>query len=71
MVWGRLKGLAHAGLTGVSGHCIVAGAFEAKQIRIWSKVGSYLGMEKEWWGRPVVVLLENDSLMVRDLKIER
>ena len=71
VVWGRLKGLAHAGLNGASGHFIVAGAFEAKQIRIGSKVGSYLGMEKEWWGRPVVVLLENDSLMVRDLKIER
>ncbi len=71
VVWGKLKGLAHAGLDGVSGHFIVAGAFEAKQVRIGSKVGSYLGMEKEWWGRPVVVLLENDSLTVRDLKIER
>ena len=69
VVWGRLKGLAHAGLNQAPGHSITTGAFEAKQVRIGSKVGSYLGMEKEWWGRPVVVLLENDSLIVRELKI--
>jgi len=36
-VWGRLKGVAHAGLDGHEEHTVIAGVFEAKQVRIGGK----------------------------------
>ena len=68
-VWGRLKGLAHAGLDGLEDRMVVAGAFEAKQVRIGGKVSSSLGASMEWWGKPVIIAQENDSLVVRELKL--
>ncbi|WP_286845861.1 MULTISPECIES: septum site-determining protein MinC [Aminobacterium] len=68
-IWGRLKGLAHAGSDGDEGQSIIVGDFQAKQVRLGHKVGSYLDSSMEWWGRSVLVSLEKDSLFVRELKI--
>lgn len=68
-VWGRLKGVVHAGLDGESDRTVVAGQFEAKQVRIGGKVSSSLGSEMEWWGKPVIIALENNSLVVRELQL--
>jgi septum site-determining protein MinC len=68
-VWGRLKGVAHAGLDGQEDRTLVAGQFEARQVRIGSKVSSSLGSEMEWWGKPVIITMENSSLVVRELQL--
>jgi septum site-determining protein MinC len=68
-VWGRLKGVAHAGLDGEEDRTVVAGQFEARQVRIGGKVSSPLGSEMEWWGKPVIITLENNSLVVRELQL--
>ena len=68
-VWGRLKGIAHAGLDGGEEHKVVAGFFEAAQIRLGSKVSSSLGSGMEWWGKPVIITCENNSLVVRELQL--
>lgn len=68
-VWGKLKGIAHAGLDGGEDCTVVAGLFEAKQVRIGGKVSSSLGSSMEWWGKPVIITSENNSLVVRELKI--
>lgn len=68
-VWGRLKGVAHAGLDGEEDRTVIAGQFEARQVRIGGKVSSPLGSEMEWWGKPVIIALENNSLVVRELQL--
>lgn len=68
-IWGRLKGLAHAGFDGDEGQNIVVGDFQAKQVRLGHKVGSYLDSSMEWWGHPVIITLEQGSLFVRELKL--
>ncbi len=68
-VWGRLKGVAHAGLDGEEDRTVIAGQFEARQVRIGGKVSSPLGSEMEWWGKPVIITLENNSLVVRELQL--
>ncbi len=67
-VRGRLKGVVHAGMHGGQ-FCISAGQFEAKQLRLGGKLCSTLGSDMEWWGKSVVISLENDSLVVRELKL--
>jgi septum site-determining protein MinC len=67
-VWGRLKGVVHAGMGGGE-HSISAGQFEAKQVRLGGKLCSSLGREMDWWGKAVIITLENDSLVVRELKL--
>lgn len=68
-VWGRLKGIAHAGLDGGDEHTVVAGFFEAAQVRLGSKVSASLGSGMEWWGKPVIITCENNSLVVRELQL--
>lgn len=65
---GRLKGVVHAGMRGGE-YCISAGQFEARQLRIAGKLCSTLGSDVEWWGKAVVISLENDSLVARELKL--
>ena len=48
---------------------MIAGQFEARQVRIGGKVSSPLGSEMEWWGKPVIITLENNSLVVRELQL--
>ena len=67
-VRGRLKGVVHAGMKGGE-FSISAGQFEAKQLRLGGKLCSSLGADMEWWGKAVVITLENDSLVVRELKL--
>lgn len=67
-VRGRLKGVVHAGMHGGE-FSISAGQFEAKQVRLGGKLCSSLGADMEWWGKAVVISLENDSLVVRELKL--
>ena len=67
-VRGRLKGVVHAGMSGGE-YSISAGQFEAKQLRLGGKLCSSLGDDMEWWGKAVVVTLENNSLVVRELKL--
>lgn len=68
-VWGRLKGTAHGGLDGSGEHTVVAGLFEANHIRIGTKVSASLGSDMEWWGKPVIITVEENSLVVRKLKL--
>ena len=67
-VRGRLKGVVHAGMNGGE-FSISAGQFEARQLRLGGKLCSSLGSDMEWWGTAVVISLENDSLVVRELKL--
>ena len=60
VVWGRLQGLVHAGCAGDHGAQILVRSFEAPQYRIGSKV-SYVGKDALWWGKTVVLCLENDA----------
>ena len=67
-VHGRLKGLVHAGMNG--GECNVsAGCFEAAQVRLGDKYCSSLGNDPRWQGKSIVITLEDDSLVARELKI--
>ncbi|GAB1427180.1 hypothetical protein MASR2M17_06060 [Aminivibrio sp.] len=48
---------------------MVAGLFEAAQVRLGSKVSASLGSSMEWWGKPVIITCENNSLIVRELQL--
>ena len=67
-VRGRLKGVVHAGMHG-GAFSISAGQFEARQLRLGGKLSSSLGSDLDWWGKSVLISLENDSLVVRELKL--
>jgi septum site-determining protein MinC len=65
VVLGRLQGLVHAGVDGDEEVSVVARSLEATQVRIGRKVGA---MERSapWWGKPALVVVEGDSVVVGD-----
>lgn len=67
VVWGRLLGLIHAGCAGDQGAQILVRSFETPQVRIGSKV-SYVDKEASWWGKAVVLELENEAFIVHQLE---
>ena len=68
-VHGRLKGVVHAGTRGGE-HGVWAERFEATQVRIGGKICSSLGRESAWWGKAVLIALENGQLVARELKLD-
>ena len=44
--------------------------FEATQVRIGGKICSSLGRESAWWGKAVLIALENGQLVTRELKLD-
>jgi len=67
-VMGKLKGLVHAGYNSDENRAIVALSFEAKQVRLGTRV-STITEEADFWGKHVVVLLGKDSLLFKELRI--
>ncbi|MDR2137005.1 MAG: hypothetical protein LBO68_01835 [Synergistaceae bacterium] len=69
-VLGKLKGLVHAGCRGTEGIYIMAGSFEARQLRIRDKLCDQFGAGMKWWKKPVIITLEEDGLFFREWKPE-
>jgi len=65
-VLGKLKGLVHAGCSGTDGVCVVAGSFEARQLRIGDKLCDQFGSGMKWWKKPVIITLEGDGLLFKE-----
>lgn len=65
VVTGRLKGLVHAGLDSEEEAFIVAGCFEANQVRIGGKI-SYLEEPCPWRGKTVSMKIRSGSIEVRE-----
>ncbi len=65
-VMGRLRGLAHAGLTRPEESFIVSGQFEASQVRIGERI-SYMDENCPWWGRTVSMRFIGGSIVVREI----
>ncbi len=66
VVVGRLRGLAHAGLTGPEEAFIVSGQFEASQVRIGDRI-SYMDEHCAWWGKTVSMKVVGGSIVVREI----
>jgi septum site-determining protein MinC len=69
-IFGKLKGLVHAGRRGTEGVFIVAGSFEPQQLRIGDKLCDQFGEDMKWWKKPVIITLEDSGLLFRDWKLE-
>lgn len=67
-VMGKLKGLVHAGYNSEEDRAIIALSFEAKQVRLGTKV-STITEDADFWGKHVIVLPEKDSLLFKELKV--
>ncbi len=67
VVLGRLRGLAHAGLDREDDVVIVAGQYEATQVRIGGKI-SYIDETCSWWGKPVSMRVVKGSIAVKEIK---
>lgn len=57
IIAGRLRGLVHAGYGGRSDVFVLAGAFEAQQVRLGNKI-CYAPSPQDWQG-PVLITLED------------
>ncbi|HCR38387.1 MAG TPA: septum site-determining protein MinC [Synergistaceae bacterium] len=66
VVVGRLRGLAHAGLTRSEEAFIVSGQFEASQVRIGDRI-SYMDEHCAWWGKTVSMKVVGGSIVVREI----
>ena len=66
LVLGRLRGLAHAGLTVPGEALIVSGQFEASQVRIGDRI-SYMDDSCPWWGKTVSMRILDGSIVVREV----
>lgn len=66
IVTGRLRGLAHAGLDSEDEVFIVAGQFEANQVRIGGRI-SYIDDSCSWWGKSVRMKISKGTIAVREI----
>ena len=68
-VFGKLKGLAHAGVNIREGAVayIFAYSFEPQQIRLGNLMNSKIGSQNPWWGKPVFIFMEESSLIIKGL----
>jgi septum site-determining protein MinC len=69
LVFGKLKGLAHAGVSVRKGSeaYIFAYSFEPQQIRLGHLMNSKIGPQIPWWGKSVYIFMEKGSLIIRGL----
>jgi len=69
LVFGKLKGLAHAGVNIREGSeaYIFAYSFEPQQIRLGNLMNSKIGPQIPWWGKSVFIFMEKGSLIIRGL----
>ena len=67
-VLGKLKGLVHAGLETTQGVYVIAASFEPQQVRIGDKLCAQVGVDMKWWKKPVIITLEEDKLLIKELK---
>jgi septum site-determining protein MinC len=69
LVFGKLKGLAHAGVNIREGSeaYIFAYSFEPQQIRLGNLMNSKVGSQMPWWGKPVFIFAEESSLIIKGL----
>lgn len=65
LVAGRLKGLVHAGKEGREDVYVLAGSFEAPQVRLGRRL-CYSDETMEWWQKSVLITLEEERLIVRE-----
>ena len=68
-VFGKLKGLVHAGVNicESSEAYIFAHSFEPSQIRLGNLMNSKIGTQMPWWGKSVLIFVEEGSLIIREL----
>jgi len=68
-IFGKLKGLAHAGVNVREGGeaYIFAYSFEPTQIRLGNLMNSKVGTQMPWWGKSVFIFMEEGSLMIKEL----
>ena len=68
-VFGKLKGLVHAGVNihENSEAYIFAHSFEPSQIRLGNLMNSKIGTQMPWWGKSVLIFEEEGSLIIREL----
>ncbi|MCL2146411.1 MAG: septum site-determining protein MinC [Synergistaceae bacterium] len=68
-VFGKLKGLAHAGVNVKEGNVayIFAYSFEPQQIRLGNLMNSKVGSQNAWWGKPAYIFMEENSLIIKGL----
>lgn len=65
-IFGRLRGLAHAGSDGNDNCFITTDSFMARQVRVGNKVSNELDPElQHWWECPVIISTDGDKLTVR------
>lgn len=68
-VCGKLKGLVHAGYDTGEDNVITCYSFEAKQVRLGRKLSTLQNTKSELWNKPVIISLEKDSLLMREIEI--
>ena len=68
-IFGKLKGLAHAGVDIREGSevYIFAHSFEPQQIRLGTLMNSKIGAQMPWWKKSVLIFMEEGSLVIREL----
>ena len=68
-IFGKLKGLAHAGVNIREGSeaFIFAHHFEPQQIRLGNLMNSKIGAQMPWWKKSVLIFMEEGSLTIREL----
>lgn len=69
LIFGKLKGLAHAGVNLREGSeaYIFAHSFEPQQVRLGNLMNSKIGSQMPWWGKSVFIFLEKSSLIIKEL----
>lgn len=65
VVFGRLKGLAHAGFKGDETASVSARSFESGQVRIGRKVG-LIDKSSDIWGKAVVITVNGDEVLLTE-----
>ncbi|MCL2767164.1 MAG: septum site-determining protein MinC [Synergistaceae bacterium] len=68
-IFGKLKGLAHAGVNIRESNeaFIFAHSFEPQQVRLGNLVNSKIGDQMPWWRKSVLIFMEEGSLIIREL----
>ena len=65
IVSGKLKGLVHAGRGGREDVFVMAGSFEAQQVRLGHKL-CYADPSTAGWQKPVLIVIEDGEPIVRE-----
>ena len=65
IVSGKLKGLVHAGCGGREDVFVMAGSFEAQQVRLGHKL-CYADPSTAGWQKPVLIVIEDGEPIIRE-----